>query len=238
MSTYVMIHGAWHGGWCWDQVVRRLEAAGHRAVAPDLPGHGEDPTPTAEVTLDRYAERVCEVLDAQAEPVVLTGHSMGGVVVTAAAERCPEKVRALVYLCAFLPGNGDTLMGLAGLDDTGILQHHLVISEELGSATVRDEGIVPSFYARCGAGDVATAKSRLVPQALAPLGVPVTVTPERAGRIPRYYVECTEDGAIPIALQRRMVAAHPCKRVFTLATDHSPFYSAPDELVRCLLQVT
>ena len=233
-----MIHGAWHGGWCWDQVRRRLEDAGHRAVAPDLPGHGDDRTPTAAVTLDAYAECVCEVLDAQPEPVILVGHSMGGVVITAAAERRPEKIRALVYVCAFIPGNGDTLMSIAGLDDTSLLTPNLVIAEEHGYATVRDEGIVPSFYARCSEADVRLAKSRLVPQALAPLGVPLTVTPERAGRLPRYYVECTEDGAIPIALQRRMIASHPCRRVFTLETDHSPFYSAVDELAGCLLQVT
>ena len=237
MSTYVMIHGAWHGGWCWDKVRRRLEDAGHRVATPDLPGHGDDKTQTAAVTLDAYAGRVCEVLDAQAEPVILVGHSMGGVVITAAAERRPEKVRALVYLCAFLPGDGDTLMALASQDPTSLVLPNLVISEEHGSATVRDEGIVPAFYAPCSEADATLAKSRLVPQALAPLDVPVTVTPERAGRVPRYYIECTEDRAIPIALQRSMVAAHPCRHVFTLETDHSPFYSAVDELVECLLQV-
>src|SRR5688572_25619526 len=121
MSTYVMIHGAWHGGWCWDKVRRRLEDAGHRVVTPDLPGHGDDRTETAAVTLDAYAGRVCEALDAQAEPVILVGHSMGGVIITAAAERRPEKVRALVYLCAFLPGDGDTLMALANQDPSTLV---------------------------------------------------------------------------------------------------------------------
>jgi pimeloyl-ACP methyl ester carboxylesterase len=206
-------------------------------VAPDLPGHGNDRTPIPAVTLDAYVGRVCEVLDAQGEPVVLVGHSMGGMIVTAAAERRPEKVRALVYVCAFLPGDGDTLMALAGLDSTSLLLPNLVMSEQEGYATVRDEGIVPSFYEHCPDADVALAKSRLVPQALAPLNVPIRVTPQRAGSVPRWYVECTEDRALPIALQRTMVAAHPCRRVFTLETDHSPFYSAPEELVRCLLQM-
>ncbi len=236
MSTYVLIHGAWHGGWCWDRVRTRLEKAGHTVATPDLPGHGDDKTPTAAVTLDAYAARVCDVLDAQAEPVVLVGHSMGGLVVTAAAERRPERIRALVYLCAFLPGDGDTLMMLAGGDQTSLVLPNLEVSEEQGFATVRDEGIVPAFYGRCSAEDAAWAKSRLVPQPLAPLNTPVTVTPERAGRVPRSYVECLEDRAIPIALQRGMVAAHPCRRVFTLATDHSPFLSAVDELVECLVQ--
>jgi pimeloyl-ACP methyl ester carboxylesterase len=237
MSTYVLIHGAWHGGWCWDRVRPRLEGAGHRVAAPDLPGHGADPTPTREVTLDKYAGRVCDVLDAQTEPVVLVGHSMGGMVITAAAERRPEKVRALVYLCAFLPGDGDTLMALAGGDSTSLVLPNLEVSEERGLATVRDDGIAPAFYGRCSASDVAWAKARLVPQALDPLNSPLHVTPGRAGRIPRDYVECLEDKAIPIALQRSMVASHPCRRVFTIQTDHSPFLSAVDELVECLQQV-
>lgn len=74
MTTFVLIHGAWHGGWCWDKVVPLLEQAGHVAVAPDLPSHGADRTPVAEVTLDAYVARVCEILDAQPEPVVLLGH--------------------------------------------------------------------------------------------------------------------------------------------------------------------
>jgi len=237
MSTYVLIHGAWHGGWCWEEVRARLEQDGHTVAAPDLPGHGDDRTPTAEVTLDAYARRVCDVLDAQTEPVVLVGHSMGGVVITAAAERRPHRIAALVYLCAFLPGDGDTLMKLAGGDQTSLVLPNLEVSEEQGFATVRDQGIVPAFYARCSASDAASAKARLVPQPLEPFNAPVTVTQERAGRVPRYYVECLEDRAIPLALQRSMLAAHPCRRVFTLDTDHSPFFSAVEELMDCLLQV-
>ena len=96
MATFVLIHGAWHGGWCWRKVVPHLEAAGHTVIAPDLPSHGDDPTPAAEVTLDDYVRRVCEILDAQDEPVVLVGHSMGGL---------------LVYL--YLGRNGDAPVGRA-----------------------------------------------------------------------------------------------------------------------------
>ena len=77
MSTYVLIHGAWHGGWCWKKVVPLIEKEGHTVVAPDLPGHGEDKRPIAEITLQAYADRVCQILDEQSEPVILAGHSMG-----------------------------------------------------------------------------------------------------------------------------------------------------------------
>ena len=99
MSTYVLIHGAWHGSWCWDKVVSLLKQAGHTAIAPDLPGHGKDKTPIPEITLQGYVQRVCETVNAQVEPVILVGHSMGGGVITQAAEECPDKLKML-FICA------------------------------------------------------------------------------------------------------------------------------------------
>jgi pimeloyl-ACP methyl ester carboxylesterase len=116
MWTYVLIHGAWHGGWCWRKVVPLLEAKGHRALAPDLPGHGNDGTPAASVTLKSYADRICEIARAEPEQVILVGHSMGGIAITQAAENCPKKIGALVYLCAFLPRNCNRLMTWASQD--------------------------------------------------------------------------------------------------------------------------
>ncbi len=92
MSTYVLVHGAWHGSWCWEKVVPLLEQAGHQVEALDLPGHGQDKTPIREITLAAYTNRVCETLDAQAEPVILVGHSLGGMVITQAAEERPAKI--------------------------------------------------------------------------------------------------------------------------------------------------
>jgi pimeloyl-ACP methyl ester carboxylesterase len=102
MSTYLLIHGAWHGGWCWRKVLPLLEAKKHKVLAPDLPGHGDDKTATASVTLKSYVDRICEIASAQTEPVILAGHSMGGVAITQAGENCPKQIRALVYVCAFL----------------------------------------------------------------------------------------------------------------------------------------
>ena len=106
MATYVLIHGAWHGGWCWDKIVPLLKKEGHKVEAPDLPGHGRDKTPIPEISLQSYTDRVCRILDTQSEPVILVGHSMGGVVITQAAQHRPEKIKTLVYLSAMLPRNG------------------------------------------------------------------------------------------------------------------------------------
>ena len=87
MSTYVLVHGAWHGAWCWYKLTPLLQKLGHTVLTPDLPSHGIDKTPTAAITLKDYSLRVCEVLDSCPEPVILVGHSMGGVVITEAAQK-------------------------------------------------------------------------------------------------------------------------------------------------------
>jgi pimeloyl-ACP methyl ester carboxylesterase len=91
MSSYVLIHGAFQGGWRWKKIIPLLEKEGHEVVAPDLPGHGKGKKPVNEITLKAYTDRVCQILDQQSEPVILAGHRMGGVVIRQAAEYRPEK---------------------------------------------------------------------------------------------------------------------------------------------------
>ncbi len=230
MPTFLLIHGAWHGGWCWRSVVPLLEAKHHKVLAPDLPGHGDDKTPTASVTLQSYADRICEVAGKQSEPVILVGHSMGGIAITQAGENCPNKIRTLLYLCAFLPRHGDSLATWASLDPaTGVNPSTLDVRAD-GSTVFKHEFTRAAFYSRCSDEDVAFAQSRLVPQATAPTTTGVTTTPERWGRIPRYYIECARDRALMPTVQRAMQNELPCRQTFSIDTDHSPFFSAPQEL--------
>ncbi len=231
MSTYVLVHGAWHGAWCWDKVIPLLTKQGHRVVAPDLPGHGEDKTPIPAVTLQAYADRVCSLLDAQPEPVVLVGHSMGGIVISQAAEYRPERVKTLVYLCAFLLRDGESLLQVAQEDREALVLPNLVMAEDQSCATVRDEAIREAFYGDCSYQDVARARSLLVPQAAAPFATPVRTTVENFGRVARAYIECLRDRAISPSIQKEMYTAMPCQRLISMDTSHSPFFSAPQELV-------
>ena len=230
MSTYVLIHGAWHGGWCWDKVVPLLEKAGHKVQAPDLPGHGKDRTPIQEVSLQAYADRVCGILDGQPGPVILVGHSMGGIVITQVAEYRPGKVETLVYLTAFLVRNSESLRQVFQGDTETLLRPNMVMAEDQ-SCTVRDEAIKEVFYGDCSDEDVARARSLVVPQALAPFAAAVRTTEENFGRIPRVYIECLRDRTISPSAQKRMYAALPCRTVISMDTSHSPFFSAPEELV-------
>jgi pimeloyl-ACP methyl ester carboxylesterase len=237
MTTFLLIHGAWHGAWCWSKLAPRLEAMGHRVLALDLPGHGDDKTPVAQVTLQSYVDRVCAVLDHQSEPAVLVGHSMGGLVITGAAEQRWPQVKTLVYLCAFLPRDGQSLLQLAQDDHDSLILPNLVVAEDGASATLREDVIKDAFYADCSDEDVVRARSLLVPQSLAPLSTPVTITEANFGRVPRVYIEALRDRAIAPSLQKRMYADSPCRAVLTLDTSHSPFLSAPDDLAALLATV-
>ncbi|MEP4378919.1 MAG: alpha/beta fold hydrolase [Alphaproteobacteria bacterium] len=237
MSIYVLVHGAYHGGWCYEKVVPLLEAAGHTAIAVDLPGHGDNTVPMKDVTLDAYVDHVCDVVSAQTEPVVLVGHSLGGMTITQVAERLPDRIAWVVYLTAMMPKNGQNRAALAEFEGPVDMASKRIISEDGLSSTIPEEIIPPTFYGECSAEDVARAIERLVPQAVEPLQCQAQTTPERFGAVRRAFVECERDNAIPIDMQRAMIAAQPCDRVFTIDTDHSPFYSAPNELVRDLLEL-
>ena len=236
MSTFVLVHGAWHGAWCWEKVVPLLEEAGHGVVAPDLPGHGEDGTPMPELSMQVYADRVARAVDEAAEPVILVGHSMGGIVVSLVAEARPDRVRTLVYLTGFLLEDGNTLLSVAENDEEAIVLPNLAPNEDGSAFTVRN--IKDVFYADCSDEDVEGARSRLVPEPAFAFATPVAVTEDNFGRVPRAYIECVRDRAIGITAQRGMHERLPCETVVSMQTSHSPFFSAPEELAGHLVSLS
>ena len=236
MAQFVLVHGAFSGAWCWEPVLPELGSAGHSVVAIDLPGSGEDDTPVGEVTLDAYATRICQTLSEQPGPSVLVGHSMGGIAVTQAAARCAPQVALLVYLAAFLPRNGQSLQDLVGLpegaDDQ--VQANMVVEGDPPVGTMPAAAAREAVYGCCSDEQAAWAIQRMRPQALLPCITPVVIGDDAIERLPRAYVVCTRDRAIPPALQRRMVRESPCAEVLELDTDHSPFLSATSELAAAL----
>ena len=230
MSTFVLVHGGWHGAWCWYKIVARLENLGHKAIAVDLSGHGTDKTPLAEITLQSYTDSVCKVLDAPGEPVVLVGHSMGGGVITQVAEYHPDKIKTLVYLAAAMPQNGMSLMDAAKVDEDAYLLKSIEFTEDRHFFSLRPETLKEALYADCSDEDIALARCLLIPQSIAPVTVPVKLSDANFGRIPRVDIECLKDNGLSLVAQRRLYTATPCQKVISMNTSHSPFFSAPDEL--------
>ncbi|WP_176560333.1 alpha/beta fold hydrolase [Brevibacillus dissolubilis] len=235
MSTYVLVHGAFHGAWCWQKVVPLLEAAGHQVIAVDLPSHGEDQTPPSEVTLKDYTNRVCSVLDEQTEKVILVGHSFGGLVISQVAEYRPDKIQTLVYLAAILPMNNQNMMVISEAYQMSPLP--LLFSPDMTYAHLDQTCVTEHFYGECTEADATEAKSRLGHQPLAPFMAPVSLTEERFDSVPRMYIETTKDNSLTVEVQRQMQSHTPCQQVFTMDTDHSPFLSQPELLVSNLESV-
>jgi pimeloyl-ACP methyl ester carboxylesterase len=234
----VLVHGAFGGAWSWEPVIPGLEQAGHTVQALDLPGAGEDTTPTAEVTLDAYANRVCEVL-AEGPPAVLVGHSMGGVVVTQAAARSPQHVHSLIYVAAFAPADGQSLIDLTQLPEgagDGV-QANLVVEGDPPVATMPADAARTVIFG-CASDDAASeAVSKRGPQPVAPFMQPVQIPEDTRAdfeALPRAYVMTLQDQAIPPALQKRMLTAAGCDPTVELDTDHVPMLSRTSELVGIL----
>jgi pimeloyl-ACP methyl ester carboxylesterase len=235
MSNYILIHGAWHGGWCWKKIIPYLEKEGHKVVAPDLPGHGKDKKPISEITFQAYIDRICQILDEHSEPVILVGHSMGGAVITQTAEYRPEKIKKLVYLAGLLLQNGESLMKYAELDTEALVVPNLIMAKDQSYATLKEEALKEIFYSDCSDEDVEFAKSQLVPQGISLLATRVSTTEENFGQVPRVYISCLRDKALSPSIQEKLYMALPCEKVIFLDTSHSPFFSAPEELANCLL---
>jgi pimeloyl-ACP methyl ester carboxylesterase len=239
MARCVFVHGAFGGAWEWELVTPALEAAGHSAETLDLPGGGDDQTPVEEVTLDSCVARVCDVLRQRPEPAVLVGYSMGGVIATQAASLCPERVAALVFVAAFMPGDGQSLVDLTqlpeGQDDQ--VQANIVVEGDPPVATLPQPAVLNAVFNACPPDEAAPFAARMRPQPVAPFATPVRLDDSVLASIPRSYVFTAQDQSIPPALQRRMIQEHPCRKVFELDADHFPFLSAKDGLVAALVEL-
>jgi pimeloyl-ACP methyl ester carboxylesterase len=238
VASVLLIHGAWHGGWCFERLVPLLGARGHIVAAPTLPGMGGSAAQVAAVTLEGWADFVVEQARALPGPVILVGHSRGGIVASTAAERDPDAFSALVYLAAFMLPSGTSLIEARdAMVRNADFDAGLSTAARGAALAVSREAAIGAFYSDCSAEDQAQAVARIVPEPVAPLNTPLALTAGRFGSLPRHYIECTLDRTIPIAQQRAMQAALPCASVTTLESGHSPFLSMPDRLADVLDQL-
>jgi pimeloyl-ACP methyl ester carboxylesterase len=219
-----------HGRWTWDRIVPLLETAGHEVIAPDLPGMGTNQSiPVEQVTLADWGEFVAGVVRDAKAPVILAGHSRAGLVIGEAAERVPDLLAGLIYLTALIVPPGSNMGEVTGHKPDP--DARMPSPEELAAMAKA------LFYNGCTSEDADWAIANLHPEPFQLMGTPVTVTRERWGRVPRAFIECSEDAVLSLAKQREMQATAPCDPVLTLKADHSPFLCAPEALARAMLAI-
>lgn len=225
-----MVLGTEHG--VGTKLSRSCTQGGSLGGSVELAGHGQDRTRPEQITLRTYVEQVCEAVLASPEPVVLVGHSHGGIV-TQVGELFPNSVGSLIYVNGFLPGNGESLIDWAGRDSDSLATPNTFLSRDGVTLSVRQKMIRETFYSGCSAGAAEWATSLLVPEPVLSFITPVVTSDKNFGRIPRLYVSCTQDRTVPPALQAAMLEKTPCV-VASMDCDHSPFLSAPQELAAIL----
>jgi pimeloyl-ACP methyl ester carboxylesterase len=235
-ATIVLVHGAWHGAWCWERLTPLLDDAGIRSIAIDLPGHGADPGPLTDLHGD--ADRVRATLDRVDGDVVLVGHSYGGCVITDAGVH--PSVRHLVFVAALPLDEGESAgdAALAEANEAGYEQPKLGLADMMqfqddGTCTLPPEGVAALLYNECDEATQQWAAAHVGPQAMATF----TQSPRAVAwrERPSTYVLCEKDLGIPAPLQR--ILAKRSGATVALPTDHSPFAGRPDLLAPILIDL-
>lgn len=237
MKTFILIHGSWHSAWNWHLVIPLLEKAGHKAIAIDLPGMGRDKTPIDEVKMKSTVEKLCRLIDSIEGKVILVGHSKNGIMISQTAEYRPQKIEKLIYLAAYLIPNGKTQREYSLQDTEGILKPYVTQYPELDAHTLQKEIYKEGLYADCDDHIVQLANMLLSHEPVESGITPLHLTDDNFGSVPRYYIECMQDKAVTPFIQRKMYTETPCKKVYSMDTSHSPFFSSPKELVSIFCEI-
>lgn len=236
MATFVLVHGAYHGGWCWQRIAGRLAASGHAVFTPDLPGHGAEGGGLAAQTMENYVDAVAARIDKTDGPVILVGHSMAGAIVANACEARPDRIARAVFLAAYIPADGQSVSDLAKFDRQTEVRLKPTKIDGVTCLELQDGNLGEAFYQNAAPEDLAWAASRVQAQSPEPFRSKARLTTADFGRVPKTAILTREDKAITVGVQRQMAEAAGCDPIIELAADHSPFVTAPDRLTELLLQ--
>lgn len=221
----MLVHGAWHGAWCWATLQAELDRRGVASLALDLPGHGTSTDALSDLHGD--ADALSALLDQLNErhghPIVLAGHSYGGAVITQAAIDRTD-IDHLAYLAAFALDANESVMGALGsMERRDVALSASMVPTADNSATTLDPATAPNaLYNQCDAAAISAALPRLSPQPIATMTQETTGNPREHTK--STYVVCAQDNAVHP--DHQAVMAGRCTHRVDIDTDHSPFISA------------
>jgi pimeloyl-ACP methyl ester carboxylesterase len=234
----LLVHGAFHTGECWSRFSPVLAARGFEVHTLTLGGHAGNPRDPATVSMVSYGDDVIAKAEQIGRPCILVGHSMGGSVISQAAEQRPELFESLIYLTAFVP----TLPGVEAATDVALVTPELLSSFEPrpdNTTVIAPDAARKVFYNRCTREAQDFALQHLCPQPSGGVAGSAALQPTQAGlgSVTKFYIECLDDMALPIAGQRALHARMPFAGIRAIDTDHSPFLSTPDELAEAIVSL-
>ena len=234
MATFVLVHGAWHGGWCYRDTAAALRAAGHTVCTPTHTGVGERAHQGGEnITLETHIRDVCGCIEwEELNDIVLVGHSYGGMVISGVADRMAERIRALVYLDAFLPQNGDSLNGLIqkALPPEVAAQF---LAGFRGAAAEGHSGLmqpIPAEMFNVRADNRAWVDRRCRPQALATFEMPALLSGNLDKVATRLYILADGWDPSPFRHFAAQVDGKPGWRLVKMPSSHDVMVDMPKEL--------
>lgn len=232
----VLVHGAWEDSNVWGEITPRLQHDGYRVVVVSLPGRPSSPLAPDRVSLDLYRDTVLKAADTMTGPVILVGHSFGGFPISAAAQSDPAKIKTLVYVAAYLPKDGQSLLDLGTGDRDSKVGPALQIQKEKGIISIAYASRA-DLFANDGPPALRSAiPDLIVDEPLGPLATPIHLTADRFGQVDRVYVHTADDVVVSPWLQAQMVASTPVRLEVTLQSGHTPFLTHPDALAAAIEQ--
>lgn len=237
MKNYLLVHGAWGAAWEFDKVSELLSNEGHNVIAIDLPGHGENKTNVADVTMNLYVQTVVDVINELNENVILVGHSLAGAIISQVAEIMPEKIDRLIFIAAMLLKNGDSPLEVMQDDDEGQLLSNTIFSEDGRYATLSEETIRSILLNDIN--DDAYLDS-IIPkflfnQATEPFMAKAQLSEERFGSVEKHYIKASIDKVISPAAQEKMLSNWRVDKIVNLKSGHFPLTSMPETLVEKII---
>jgi pimeloyl-ACP methyl ester carboxylesterase len=229
VSTFVLVHGAWHGGWCWERVTPLLEAAGHRVTTPTLTGLGERcDLASAQVNLDSHIDDLLRHFEFERlSGVVLVAHSYAGFVAFGAAEKAAGEIARLVLLDAFIPLDGETMADHVG--ERG---------DQYRAAAADDPGWLapapPAAVLGVAEEDLAWVDGLMTPQPVQTYLQPIALTGAVDAIADSRYISCTSPGLPTLDESKRRIAAVGMPTA-ELACGHDAMIAVPGELAALLV---
>lgn len=233
MSKFLLVHGAGHGAWCFEKLVKELRNKGYIADAIDLPGHGKNKIPIEDVTLQKYSS---EILKSLSGPTIVLGHSMGGYPISLAAETDPTFIDHLIYLTAFVPEDGKSLAQMRNKIKQYPLTSVIKKTEDGLGFYIPEKYQKDVFYNDCSKHDINSAAKNLCVQAIEPQNTPIRLGTNFI-KVSKSYVSCLDDRTIPIELQKKLSRSIPKENKYEINSGHSPFFSKPAELANILEKI-